>query len=105
LHYNSDLSRRFRLTERNFYITKLREMRNRLQLPRGKNRGKFNGMAPSRGHNSASGDLLGLKLTEGIEQKLRKTMLALFGHQAGFTVTRIKRLKAIFTKQHFSKKE
>jgi len=50
-----------------------------------------------------------LKLTEDIEQKLRKTMLALFGHQA--EVTRIKRLflgqfeKAIFTKQHFSKKE
>jgi len=64
------------------------------------------------GSNSASGDLFGLKLTEDIEQKLRKTMLALFGHQAGFTqVTKKKWLflaqleKAIFTKQHFSKKE
>jgi len=81
-------------------------------LPRGKKKGKFNGMAPSRGYNSASGDLFGLKLTEDIEQKLRKTVLALFGHQAGFTqVTRIKGLvlaqleKAIVTKQHFSKKE
>jgi len=56
-------------------------------------KGKFNGMAPSRGYNSASGDLFGLKLTEDIGQKLRKTMLALFDHQAGFTqVTRIKGL-------------
>jgi len=48
----------------------------KLQLPRGKNsvKGKFNGMAPSRGNNSASGTLLRLKLTEDIEQKLRKTI-------------------------------
>jgi len=50
-------------------------------------------MAPSRGYNSASGDLFGLKLTEDMGKKLRKIMLALFGHQAGFTqVTRIKGL-------------
>ena len=62
-------------------------------------------MAPSRGYNSASGDLFHMKLTEDIEQKLGKTMQALFGHNAGFTqVTRIKRLflaqleKAIVTK-------
>jgi len=53
-----------------------------------------------------------MKLLEDIEQKLRKTMLALFGHQSGFTqVTRIIRLfmaqleKTIVTKQHFSRKE
>jgi len=51
------------------------KMRN-CNFPRGKKKGKFNGMAPSRGYNSASGDLFGLKLTENIEQKLRKTMLA-----------------------------
>jgi len=69
-------------------------------------------MAPSRGYNSISGTLFRLKLTEDIDQKLRKTMLALFDHQSGFTqVTRIKRLflaqleKTIVTKQHFSKKE
>jgi len=69
-------------------------------------------MAPSRGYNSASGDLFSLKLTEDIEQKLRKTMLTLFDHQAGFTqVTMDKRAvlaqleKVIVTKQHFSKKE
>jgi len=59
-------------------------------------------MAPSRGYISASGDLFGLKLTEDIEQKLRKTMLVLFGHQAGFTQLFLAQLeKAIFTKQHF----
>jgi len=70
-------------------------------------------MAPSRGYYSASGTLFRLNLTEDIEQKLRKTMLAaLFDHQSVFTqVTRIKRLflvqleKTIVTKQHFSKKE
>jgi len=45
-----------------------------LQLLRGK---KLNGMT---GYNSASGTLFRLKLTEDIEQKLRKTMLALFDH-------------------------
>jgi len=39
-------------------------------------------MAPSRGYNSASGTLFCLKLPEDIEQKLRKTMLALFDHPA-----------------------
>jgi len=42
-------------------------------------------MAPSRGYNSASGDLFRMKLTEDIEQKLGKTMQVLFGHKAGFT--------------------
>jgi len=42
-------------------------------------------MTPSRGYNSASDTLFRLKLTEDIEQKLRKTMLALFDHQSGFT--------------------
>jgi len=67
-------------------------------------------MAPSRGYNLASGTLFRMKLTVDIEQKLRKTMPALFGHQSGFIqVTRIKRLflaqlkKTIVTKQqHFS---
>jgi len=45
------------------------------------------GMAPSRGYNLASGTLFRMKLTEEIEQKLKRTMLALFGE-----VTRIKRL-------------
>jgi len=60
-------------------------------------------------YNSASGTLFRLKLTEDIEQKLKKTMLALFDHQSVFT--QIKRLflvqleKTIVTKQHFSKKE
>jgi len=59
----------------------------------------------------ASGALFRMKFSEDIEQKLRKTMLALFGHQSGFTqVTRIKQLflaqleKTIVTKQHFSGK-
>jgi len=48
-------------------------------------------MALSRGYNSASGTIFRMKLTEDIEQKLRKTMLVLFGHQSGFTqVTKIK---------------
>jgi len=95
----------------NFYVTKLRE--NAYQkLPQDKKKGKFNGGAPSKGYNSASGALFCMKLSEDIEQKLRKTMLALFDHQSGFTqVTRIKRLflaklkKTIVTKQHFSRKE
>jgi len=63
-------------------------------------------MAPSRGYNSASGDIFGLKLTENIEQKLRKTMLALFCHQASFTQLFLAQLeKAIVTKQHLSKKK
>jgi len=72
-------------------------------------KGKLNGTAPSRGYNSAFGDLFGLKLTGDIEQKLRKTMLVLLGHQTGFT--RIKGLflaqleKAIVTKQHFSRND
>ena len=37
-----------------------------MQLPRGKKKGKFNGMAPSRGYNSASGDVFHMKLTEDI---------------------------------------
>jgi len=45
---------------------------------------KFNGVAPSRGYNSASGALFRMKLSEDIAQKLRKTMLALFGHQSGY---------------------
>jgi len=50
-------------------------------------------MAPSRGYNSVSGTLFRMKLTEDIKQKLRKTMLALFDHQSGFTlITRIKQL-------------
>jgi len=72
-------------------------------------KGKFNGVAPSRGYNSAPGALFRTKLSEDIEKKLRKAML---GHQSGFTqVTRIKRLflaqleKTIVTKQHFSRKE
>jgi len=66
-------------------------------------------MAPSKGYNLASGILFHMKLTEDMEQKLRKTMLALFGHQSGFT--QVKRLflaqlvKTIVTKQHFSGKE
>ena len=41
--------------------------------------------------NSASGDLFHMKLTEDIEEKLGKTLQALSGHKAGFTlVTRIK---------------
>jgi len=74
--------------------------------------GQINGMVPSKGYNLASGALFHMKLTEDIEQKLRKTMLALFGHQSGFTqVKRIKRLflaeleKTIVTKRHFSRKE
>jgi len=74
--------------------------------------GKFNGLAPSRGYNSASGALFRMRLTEDIEQKLGKTMQALFGHKDGFTqITRIKRLflaqleEAIVTKQQLSKKE
>jgi len=53
-----------------------------------------------------------MKLSEDIEQKLRKTMLALFGNQSGFTqVTRIKQLflaqfeKTIDTSVGFSRKE
>jgi len=34
---------------------------------------------------AASGALFRMKLSEDIEQKLRKTMLELFGHQSGFT--------------------
>jgi len=66
-------------------------------------------LAPSRGCNSASGALFRMRHTEDIEQKLGKTMQALFGHKDGFT--RIKRLflaqleVTIVTKQHFSKKE
>jgi len=41
-------------------------------------------MAPSRGYNLASGTLFCMKLSEDIEQKLRKTMLALFNHQFGY---------------------
>jgi len=77
-----------------------------LQLPQDKKKGKFNGMAPSRGYNLASGTLFRLKLTEDIEQKLRKTMLALFDHQSGFTqVIRTQLEKTIVTKQHFINKE
>jgi len=32
------------------------------------------------GYNSGSGTLLHMKLTKVIEQKLRNTMIALFGH-------------------------
>jgi len=36
-----------------------------------------------------------MKLTEDLEQKLKKIMLALFGHQSGFT-TGYKDKKAVF---------
>jgi len=53
-----------------------------------------------------------MKLSEDIKQKLRKTMLALFGHQSGFTIRASKIYgftkileKTIVTKQHFGRKE
>jgi len=54
-------------------------------------------MAPSRGYNSASGTLFRMKLSEDIEQKLRKTMLVLCGHQSGFT--QVKRIKRLFLRK------
>jgi len=54
-------------------------------------------MAPSKGYNLTSGTLFRMKLTEDIEKKLRKTTLALFGHQSGFT-----RIKWLFFAQQLS---
>jgi len=54
-------------------------------------------MGPSKGYNLASGTLFHMKLTGDIEQELRKTMLASFGHQSGFT--QVKRIKRLFLAQ------
>ena len=46
-------------------------------------------MAPSRGHNSTSGDLFHMKLTKNIEQKLGKTIQALFAYKAAWFLPRL----------------